>query len=88
MTKELELRPITPAMADDWREHIVPELPESLAISFKALAGQVYGRLEQRGLETPRGSVTNAVLAMAGEGELTLTEQGNIRSAFVESSAA
>lgn len=75
-------------MADDWREHIVPELPESFAISFKALAGQVYSRLERRGVEAPRGSVANAVLAMANEGELILTEQGNVRNAFAQSRAA
>lgn len=84
----MALRPITPDMADDWREHIVPVLPENFAISFTALAGKVYERLEQRGDMAPRGSVANAVLAMALEGEVTFTAQNNIQNAFAETAAA
>jgi hypothetical protein len=87
MNRKIELKPITPDMADDWREHIMPELPESFAVSFRVLAAAVYDRLEQRGV-TLRGTLANAVLAMATEGEIALTQQDNIQNAFADSRAA
>lgn len=87
MSRDLELGPITPDMADDWREHIMPVLPDSLAISFSVLATRAYERLDERQLN-PRGSVANAVLAMAAESELVVTEQGNIRSALSKTRVA
>lgn len=86
MKREVQLAPITPKMADDWREHIMPVLPDNLAIGFTALAAKVYEQLEARSLN-PRGSVADAVMAMAAEGELAFTTGGNIQSTFTNTQA-
>jgi len=78
-----ETRPITPDMADDWREYIWPELPQTSAAAkgMEKLADGVQRRLDAKEIFL-RGSVTNAVLAMHAEGEVGFTPGNEIYRAF------
>lgn len=76
MEKEPEFSPITPDMADDWRQYILPALPDTYGPGF------TFGRLLVKAQESseqadavPRGTISNAVMAMIMTGEVTVHDK-------------
>lgn len=78
-----EALPVTPNMADDWREYIWPELSQTRAAAkdMRKLAAGVQERLDAKEVFL-RGSVTGAILAMHDEGEVNFTPSNEIYRAF------